>query len=135
MDTDDKIQRRRTAPVQVEETEKPVDEGGVLGKYWKVACAVVYLVICIFDFLIMPGMLTQFSENIDYTQLFEQVNKLENYQAQVALLNKVSYEVQTWKPLTLQGAGMFHIAFGAILTGVAMSQTGRQRTTTRRPME
>ena len=125
----------RTPPRQsrdiVEETEKPVEEGGTLGKYWKVSCAVVYLVICIFDFLIMPGMLTQFSENIDYSQLYAQVNAMENYQAQVALLNKVDYNVQTWSPLTLQGAGMFHIAFGAILTGVAMSQTGRSKTTRR----
>jgi len=115
----------------IEQTEKPVPEGGILGKYWKLACAIVYLTICIFDFLIMPAMITHYSEDINYTALYEQVNKMENAQAQVALINKIEYKVQTWNPLTLQGAGMFHLAFGAILTGVAMSKTGRERTTRR----
>ena len=116
---------------QVEETEKPVEEGGTLGKYWKVSCAIIYLIICIFDFLVMPAMITQYSEHIDYSHVFEELAKLESPQAQVALINKIDYKVQTWNPLTLQGAGMFHLAFGAILTGVAMSKTGREKTTRR----
>lgn len=115
----------------IEEHEKPVEEGGKLGKYWKVSCAIVYLVICIFDFLIMPSVLTRYSEDLDYSQVYEQIARLDDPQAQVALINKIDYKAQTWEPLTLQGAGMFHIAFGAILTGVAMSRTGREKVTRR----
>lgn len=122
-----------TATHKIEETEKPHNEAGVLGKYWKVACAVVYLVICVFDFLIMPLMMTNYSQRVDFTDVYTQINTMANSNAQVALIQKIDYKVQTWQPLTLQGAGMFHIAFGAILTGVAMSATGREKTVTRTP--
>lgn len=112
----------------IEESEIPHNEAGTLGKYWKVACAIVYLVICVFDFLIMPAMLTKYSETLDYSHVYTEISKLKDPQAQVALINKIDYKVQTWSPLTLQGAGMFHLAFGAILTGVAMSKTGREKT-------
>jgi hypothetical protein len=115
-------------PHVIEEHEKPVEETNVLGKHWRTACAVIYLVICVFDFLIMPAMLTKYSENIDYAHVYQEIAKLESPQAQVALINKINYKIQTWDPLTLQGAGMFHVAFGAILTGVALSRTGRERT-------
>lgn len=95
---------------------------GLLNKYWKGSCAVVYLTICIFDFLIMPIMLTEYSESLDYSNIYLELGKLEHAQAQVALIQKIDYQVQTWSPLTLQGAGMFHIAFGAILTGAAMAR-------------
>jgi len=115
----------------IEQTERPVEEGGKLGKYWKLACAIVYLIICIFDFLIMPAYVMTYSKEMDYSQLYAQVASMENPQAQVALIGKIDYKLQTWDPITLQGAGMFHLAFGAILTGVAMSKTGRERTTRR----
>ena len=127
---EEEIVSRRT-PVHIEETEKPVKEPGFVGKYWKVSCAVVYLVICIFDFLIMPSYFMMYSKEMDYTEVYAQIASLENSQAQVALIGKIDYKLQTWDPITLQGAGMFHLAFGAILTGVAMSRTGRERTTRR----
>jgi hypothetical protein len=118
-------------PHVIEEHEKPVEETNVLGKHWRTACAIIYLVICVFDFLIMPAMLTQYSKEQDYSQLFIEISKLESPQAQTALINKIDYSVQTWDPITLQGAGMFHVAFGAILTGVVLSRTGRERITRR----
>jgi hypothetical protein len=106
-----------------EETrEEPVQEGGKLGQYWKVACAVVYLSVCIFDFLIMPVVMTDYVKDIDRSEVYAQIANLDNHQAQVALIGKLEYNIQTWEPITLMGGGMFHIAFGAILTGAALKQ-------------
>ena len=103
-----------------EVTDRPVAEGGKLGQYWKIACAIVYLSICIFDFLIMPVIVTNYSRDIDHSAIFLEISKLENAQAQVALINKIDYNIQTWEPISLNGGGMLHIAFGAILAGAAI---------------
>lgn len=112
-----------------ETKEEPALEGGVLGKYWKVACAIVYLVICIFDFLVMPIVMTDYVKDLDRTEIYSQIQQLNNPQAQVALIGKLEYKIQTWQPITLMGAGMFHLAFGAILTGAVIKQN-RVKTTT-----
>ena len=100
-------------------------------KNWRPIAAGVYLVICIFDFIIMPMKLTRYEQHRDFTQIYEQIMKLESPQAQVALINKIDLTVQEWQPLTLGGGGMFHLAFGAILTGAAvtrgMTQTAHAR--------
>ena len=62
---------------------------------WRNAAAWAYLLICLYDFLLAPIAI----------QIFIAVYHLP-----------VSTFV--WAPLTLQGGGMFHLAFGAIL-GVA----------------
>jgi len=91
-------------------------------EYWRPIAAVVYLTICLFDFIIMPVMFLNSEQHKDYSKVYIQVNKLNTPQAQVALLNKINYNVSTWQPLTLGGGGMFHIAFGALLTGAAITR-------------
>jgi len=59
-------------------------------KQWRPLAAYTYLVICIFDFMIAPiGM------------------------GVLAVLTKAAYIA--WVPLTIQGASMFHLAFGTII--------------------
>ncbi len=94
----------------------------VFRKNWRPAAAIVYLVICVFDFIIMPVLLTKIETKRDFTQIYEQIAKLESPQAQVALINKIDLSVQEWKPLTLGGGGMFHLAMGALLTGAAVTR-------------
>jgi len=58
--------------------------------YWRPAAAWTYLVICVFDFLMAPIFMGWY-----------------------AIFTKSAYIM--WAPLTLQGGGLFHLAFGAIL--------------------
>ncbi len=63
-----------------------------LNKYWRPMCAVTYLVICIFDFLVAPVLFGMHSFIVK------------------------SQMIQSWIPLTIQAGGLFHISFGAILS-------------------
>lgn len=61
--------------------------------YWRPAMAWLYMVICACDFVIFPVLW--------------------------AIIHaSTNHEVTQWKPITLEGAGLIHLAFGAIL-GVA----------------
>lgn len=114
----------------VEVTERPTDENGSLRKRWKLSCAIVYLAICIFDFMVMPTVYTNYNRDFDYSQVFAQVQQLSSEKAQVALIGKIDYSVQNWEPLTLVGGGLFHLAFGAILTGAAVKESREKITKT-----
>ena len=65
---------------------------------WRPAMSWVYLVICIMDFIIFP---------ILWTIL------------QAAMHQKVTQ----WEPITLDGAGLLHLSFGAILGVAAYGRT------------
>jgi uncharacterized membrane-anchored protein YitT (DUF2179 family) len=62
---------------------------------WRPSMGWTYMAVCIFDFIIAPIIWSMF---------------------QIAGGGKVETQ---WQPLTLQGAGLFHMAMGAIL-GIAV---------------
>jgi hypothetical protein len=70
--------------------------------YWRPAMGWLYLVVCAFDFILFPIMWTavQFWEQDIANDAFRQ-----------------------WNPLTLQGAGLFHMAMGAVLGIAAWGRT------------
>ena len=70
--------------------------------YWRPAMGWLYLAVCAFDFIVGPILwaIIQFWEKEAANDAFRQ-----------------------WEPLTLQGAGMFHIAMGAILGISAWGRT------------
>jgi len=80
--------------------------------------AVIYAIICIFDFIIVPsfmGMVQKSqADTLDLTQLVTL-----DPAVQIQLLKSL---VVQHEPFTLRGAGMFHLAFGALLTGSAISK-------------
>ena len=73
-----------------------------LQRKWRPAVAVAYIVICSFDFILFPI-------------------------AWAIFLQVTGHKVVAWEPLTLQGAGLFHASFGAIL-GVAAYSRGTEKT-------
>ena len=84
-----------------------------LKSYWRPAMGWSYFVICLFDFLIAPIM------NAVYFALFNAV------------------KFQQWEPMTLKGAGLYHISMGAII-GVSAWSRGQEKisvssTTTQSP--
>ncbi len=69
---------------------------------WRPAMGWAYVIICFFDFVIFPILwtLAQFKEKV--------------------------IDLQQWVPITMSGAGMFHIAMGAVL-GVAAWSRGQEK--------
>lgn len=70
-------------------------------KFWRPTIAWVYIIINIFDFIIAP---------------------LINFH----FFGKFGGSYTQWNPLTLMGAGTFHLAFGAIL-GVTAWSRGKEK--------
>lgn len=83
---------------------------------WKAFLAIVYAVICTFDFVIVPSW-------IGVTrQFFDDPVTLENFisldpSVQIRIIDSLNYQHD---PFTLKGGGLFHLAFGALLTGSAI---------------
>lgn len=70
-------------------------------QYWRPAVAWHYLAVCIYDFLLGP--------------LFASI---------MGAINQVP--VATWVPITLGGAGLYHMAMGAII-GIAAWTRGQEK--------
>lgn len=69
---------------------------------WRPAMGWMYMAVCIFDFILAPILwaMIQFWETQAANDAFRQ-----------------------WQPLTLQGAGLFHMAMGAVLGLAAWGRT------------
>lgn len=93
---------------------------------WKVVLALVYATICIFDFIIVPGWIGLTRLSID--EMFAVIHTTKNLDVSV---QHTIVEFLTYKhePFTLGFGGMFHIAFGALLTGSALNKRRREDNT------
>lgn len=79
---------------------------------WKAFSGTAYLTICIFDFIIVPSWIGLTRPEIPIEQLIE----LETT-VQIKVIEAYTYQHE---PFTLKGGGLFHLAFGALLTGSAI---------------
>ena len=66
---------------------------------WRPACGWMYIVVCLFDFMLAP-ILWSITQAVFHGGVNVQ-----------------------WQPLTLQGAGLFHVAMGAIIGVSAYGRT------------
>ena len=82
---------------------------------WRWAALIVYLLICFYDFLFVPVWYGLNRPNIE--QFMEIINSTEHVLVQMELMKKLTGQHD---PFTLMGGGLFHLAFGAILTGSAV---------------
>lgn len=69
---------------------------------WRPLMAITYMVICLFDFIAGPVFF----------------NLLQ--------FNTAAQTLTMWKPLTLEGSGLFHLAMGAVL-GVTAWTRGQEK--------
>lgn len=76
-----------------------------MSKKWRPMMAIMYMMVCIFDFILFPIMFTgvQFWEVQAANDAFRQ-----------------------WNPITLLGGGLFHVAMGAVL-GVSAWSRGQEK--------
>ncbi len=80
--------------------------------YWRWTALSVYLVICLYDFMVVPiwyGL-----NRPDLATFIEILNTVKDPLIQLELMKKMTGQ---HNPFTLMNGGIFHLAFGAILTG------------------
>jgi hypothetical protein len=87
-------------PAALSEAEKKKEDW--MNSKWRPAMGWMYMMVCVFDFIVFPIMFTivQFWETEAANDAFRQ-----------------------WQPLTLAGAGLFHMAMGAVLGLSAWGRT------------
>lgn len=88
---------------------------------WKAMLASIYAFICIFDFIVVPvwiglnrpsnAMIDERLHQIHMHQMGESIAK--------EMVKPLTYQHE---PFTLKGGGLFHLSFGALLTGSALSK-------------
>lgn len=86
---------------------------------WKPLAATVYLAICIFDFIVVP-MWIGVSRSVENEMAMLQQMQGMDVQVQIQMIATYKQHYR-WEPNTLKWGGIFHFAFGAILTGVALT--------------
>lgn len=91
-------------------TKKKIIESDFIHKQWRTRMAVTYMLICFFDFIVAPI-----------------------FWATIMSLNH--QPIVQWQPLTLSGAGLFHISMGAILGVSAFSKSKERITELTAPMK
>ena len=82
---------------------------------WRWVALLLYLLICFYDFLFVPvwyGL-----NRPDIAQFMDIMNATSEPMVQMELMKKLTGQHY---PFTLMGGGLFHLAFGAILTGSAV---------------
>ncbi len=82
---------------------------------WRWTALIIYLIISFYDFLFVPvwyGL-----NRPDISQFMDIINSTEHVMIQMELMTKLTGQHE---PFTLMGGGLFHLAFGAILTGSAV---------------
>jgi len=91
-------------PTKAQQAETKKVEDWMTTK-WRPMMAVMYMCVCTFDFIIAPILwaAVQFWETQAANDAFRQ-----------------------WQPLTLQGAGLFHMAMGAVL-GITAWSRGQEK--------
>ncbi len=94
-----------------------------LRSLWRPIAAITYLSICIFDFIIAPYYVQ--AQPHDLAEIFKYILQMPVEQQSEALA--VMYAKGQWQSLTLQGGGLFHIAFGAILGAAAWTRGMEKR--------
>jgi hypothetical protein len=97
----------------------------VFKRYWRPIAAYVYLAICLFDFIAMPIFKEMQRDSVNM-QAFAEVMKIQDKDVQLKALEQLELNKLEWHPITLEGGGLFHISFGAIL-GVAAWTRGAEK--------
>lgn len=93
---------------------------------WLPFAAATYIIICVFDFMIMPIYTAAHNSRIEAKVFVELEGR--DVATFADTLVKANQAQRQWNPLTLLGAGMFHLSFGALLTGGAVTRGMAKKT-------
>ena len=81
---------------------------------WRNIVVTVYLIICIYDFMVVPIYYGVARMGLDLADYMSHLQEIEDPIVQLEYLKKL---VSQHEPFTLKGGGLFHLSFGAIITG------------------
>ena len=81
---------------------------------WRWTALIVYLTICIYDFMVVPIYYGIARMGLDLADYMSHLQEIEEPLVQMEYLKKL---VSQHEPFTLKGGGLFHLSFGALLTG------------------
>lgn len=95
-------------------------------KFWRPIAAYIYLAICVVDFAGMPIYMQVANQGVNHAA-FAEIRLIEDPAVQMKALDKLDLGKNDWKPITLEGGALFHLAFGAIL-GVSAWTRGTEKT-------
>ena len=84
---------------------------------WRWTALIVYLTICVYDFMVVPIYYGIARMGLDLADYMSHLQSIEDPLVQMEYLKKL---VSQHEPFTLKGGGLFHLSFGAILTGSAL---------------
>ena len=84
---------------------------------WRWTALIVYLAICLYDFMLVPVYYGIARMDLDLADYMQYLTLIEDPLVQMEYLKKL---VSQHEPFTLKGGGLFHLSFGAILTGSAV---------------
>lgn len=87
--------------------------------HWKPASAFVYTLICFCDFVVFPSY-----AGLVRTDVLTVAEAIRGMDPDVQR-TLVTAATRGYQPYTLQGSGLFHLAFGALLTGAAIANGER----------
>ena len=82
--------------------------------YWRWTALITYLIICVYDFMVVPIWYGLSRVGLDIDSYMANLQLIEDPLVQMEYLKKL---VSQHEPFTLKGGGLFHLAFGALLTG------------------
>lgn len=86
---------------------------------WKTVAGYVYILVCLFDFVVMPMVVH--ASSVDSREIITEIMyEIEDRGFALGAADKL--QTKRWEPVTLVGAGVFHLSFGAILTGATLSK-------------
>ena len=81
----------------------------------------VYLFICLFEFVLVPVWYG--FNRPEISGFIATMNTMEDTQLQMELMRKMT---DHHSPYTLMGGGLFHLSFGAILTGSVLNKKNKE---------
>jgi len=88
--------------------------------YWRWTALITYLVICIYDFMVVPiwyGLSRAILLDVD--SYMTNLQLIDDPMVQMEYMKKLTSQHE---PFTLKGGGLFHLAFGALLTGSTLGK-------------
>ena len=92
-----------------------------IARNWRPLCGAVYLLICLTDFVVMPIYCQVINSRYTPDKIIEMASTMKSDTAQVAAITVLRQGIM-WTPITLEGAGVLHIAFGALLSAAAWTR-------------
>ena len=86
---------------------------------WKTIAVVAYLLICLFDFWLMPMYRTYLNQEF-ISDAATQI-KPENRAYMLEVIDRIA--IDDWVPVTTKDVGgiIFHLTFGIMMTGTALT--------------